>query len=149
MSEAVNNLFKVPFNNDTMRRLRGHIKARGTNLAVAATANSNLAHHGCLFVTEPGQIQDVYSITNVVAGAGESIVIDIEKSSDGGATWATVLSATTTIDSTTTAKRQVQHKVDPTKRAVVPGDMLRAKHTYTAGGTPAPLANISTMAEIG
>lgn len=150
MSKLTGKDLRFPLNNDASRKLQGIMLRRAVSQAAAATANLNLTHHGVPFVLQAGRIKDLFWILGTAAAAGESMVLDVQKSSNGGSSWATVLSATVTIDSTSTARAQTSifRLVLPASLSLAEGDMLRAALTYTAGGGPAPMANLAVVAEV-
>lgn len=123
--------------------------------AVAASASVALAHHGCPVQLEPGKISELFVVLGggVVPGAGESMTVDVEESTDGGSTWASILSAPKTLDATIT---DAEARIDlmgllanPTHPKVLsPLTRLRATLVYTAGATPAPLASTIVVAGI-
>lgn len=77
-----------------------------------------------------------YAVSKVTPGAGESLVIDLQRVRAGVAT--TLLSASITLDVTTApAGTRVPFAFDPAK-SLVDGDLVQIVTTYTAG-TPAML----------
>lgn len=139
-----------PLNNEALRKLQGFIGKRSAFQAVIGTGTVLFVHNSNPILSQTGTIGDLYYMVGVKPASGESIVLDVKKSSDGGGTWATILSSTVTIGSTASARVQVPIKssVLAAKLSVAEGDMLRAELTYTAGSTPAPAANLVVVAEI-
>ena len=122
----------------------------------AGTANVVFADAlGGQYIRQVGTIRQLYLTTGVVPGAGESLTVDVQRSTDGGTTWSSgLLSSVYTINLTNVTAGLVRKKIDilsllpAGSRSVAEGDMLRVVLTYVAGGTPAPIANTTVYAEI-
>lgn len=137
-------------------RIKQHVNQRVAALVVAASKAAGTLpclNHAQKMVLQAGTIMDMFFILGVICGGGESMVADVQKSVDGGATWATILTGTLTIDSTHHQTARVidaglMALLDPAKTTVAVGNMLCVVLTYTAGATPTPLANLEFMIEI-
>jgi hypothetical protein len=78
---------------------------------------------------------DVSAATQIVAGAGESITVDVLKNG------VSILSAPILIDSAVAAKTAVVGLI--TTSALAVGDFIEVAYTYTVGGTPTPMSGIA------
>ncbi len=78
------------------------------------------------------------SMTGTVgSGGGMSVVLDVHKSTAGGA-FATVLTSTITINASTVIRTIVAAVVNVSLTSLVAGDILRVVCTATAGGGTLP-----------
>lgn len=103
-----------------------------------------LLHNGVPAVFQRADVTYAFVTVAVPPAAGESGVLDVQRSVDGGVTWTTMLSSTLTLDATSvTALTQMPLSIDPDKTLLLPGTLLRAVLTYTAGGSPAPMGSIA------
>lgn len=150
MSKLTGKDLHFPLNNETSRKLQGLILRRAAFQGTAATAGVNLALQGVPFLLQAGRLRDLYYIYGTAAAAGESMVVDVQKSTNGGSSWATMLSSTVTISSTSTplVVTSMWSLVLPASVALAEGTMMRMNLTYTAGGGPAPMANLAVVAEV-
>lgn len=139
-----------PLSQRNIEKLVGHVFTFNAFQAVAADANVAAARNGSPVVPQAGRIESISMITPVVAATGESMSVDIHKSTDGGATYATILTAPKVVSSTTAAKTvtSLDSLIDPAKNNVSAGDLLRAVLDYTAGGGPTPMVNTHVSIEI-
>ncbi len=86
-----------------------------------------------------GQWYDLFVISNVICGAGESMTIDVTK--DG----VSVLSSVFTINATTipagSIKKQVSFRnlLTTAGKSFTKGNVFRVIRDYTVGGTPTPM----------
>lgn len=132
---------RFPLNNPALLKLMGFMFVFGAWLsAVASNAGLALLEAGSGMAVQDLAIQDLYVMFDAPLAAGESLVVDIQSSTDGGATWATMLSATKTFDSTnmlvgsTKVQQSLMSLLLGTKVAIPSGTRLRAVTTYVPGG---------------
>lgn len=136
-------------------RIKQHVKQMVAVQGVCADAAAGallMLNHGAKMISQAGTIVDAYVIIGAVAAANESLVVDIQKSTDNGATWATVLTAPKTINDVGEPAQTViplAALLDADKVGVDVGDILCVVLDYTAGGGPTPILNTMVVAEIG
>jgi hypothetical protein len=139
----------TPLSEQAIRKIYGAMHKFIAYQAVAASAN--LVPGDSPVIVQAGRIQDIHVVIPKVCASGESMVVDVHKSTDGGATYATVLTETKTIGSTDAAKtlHSMTSLIDGSKADLNAGDMLRVVLTYTAGGGPTPIVSTTVQIEIG
>lgn len=104
---------------------------------VAATANESW------FAKQAGTLKSVDFIADEVAGAGESMVVDILVNG------ASVLTGVYTYDSGSSPNTWYPASLDGAKLAVVKGDLISVSRVYTAGGSATPVAENEVVIEMG
>jgi hypothetical protein len=148
--------FRMPMSSAGQKKVRAIVNRKVGYQATAASANVLLVSEGTNpAVLQDGVVIDVFAIFPVVPASGESLVVDVQKSVNGGTSFATILTGTQTFNSTnvtsTTIRKQFSFasKLDPSKTSVKAGDQLRAVLTYAAGGGPTPILGNIVGANIG
>jgi hypothetical protein len=136
MSKLMNENLRFPLNNENIRKLKSRLGAMRAEQSAVATANVVMSGSFGSMLESDKVIEEAWVQLSTAFAAGESMVVDVERSTDGGTTWASILSGTTTLSSTTTAKSQVLLSVAPASKSQAQGTLLRAKLTYVAGGGP-------------
>lgn len=137
----------LPLSVTTLARLRDRVnlnqqEAFSTQQSVAVDANIFLG-----IVTRAGTITNVRATIGAVAGTGESMTVDVQRSRAGGA-FATVLTAVVSFPATTPARTVTAGAILTTAAAdVQAGDILQAVLDYTAG-TPTPIVNTAVSVVI-
>lgn len=135
---------RFPLNNDAVRKLSGMALGRWFTYMAALGSAPDLRMEGpCGNIMEQERTLDaLFVVLPTAMASGESMVVDVQKSTNGGGTWATVLSATKTLNSTTATAAIILSQIDLTSlvltasKRLATGTMLRAVCTYVAGGTP-------------
>lgn len=127
------------------RRMVGHLMEMIASQAAPATADVGFEDRGGVpYARQAGTIRDMYVVTGRTPGVGESLTVDLQRSTDDGATWsAGLFTAPFTIDATSAAAGLVRKPINilgslpAGSRSVAAGDRYRAVLVYVAGGGPA------------
>jgi len=127
----------TPHTEKTLPKVIGHIENSKSQQLTAATSTGDFIWQA----TFDGVLGDAEVSFYGTPASGESMVYDIQKNGT------TVLSSTLTISSTTSGKTQSFKSVfAPGSIHFVKGDVFTINRTYTAGGTPTPVAhNVVTL----
>ena len=139
---------------ETIKDLLGLINRRTMRQTTAVDANVTFLKDGSATVLEAGSIRKVGLVIDVAPAAGESYSIVLQKSEDGGATYAAICPAIV-IDSTN-LPGVVEEVKGPelasilgiTDSEVASGDFLRAAIDYTAGAGAAPASGLTIFIDI-
>jgi len=106
--------------------------------AVAASATVGLVGTP----TTPGYVQTLNVVAPVASAAGESYSVQFTKNG-------TNIGSAVAIPASTPANTLKSLSVGSLKITANPGDVFAAVVTYTAGGTPTPLANVTSFIQVG
>jgi hypothetical protein len=136
MSKLMSENLRFPLNGDNVRKLKARLGTLRAEQSAVATANVVMSGAFGSMLESDKIIEEAWVQLSTALAAGESMVVDVERSTDGGTTWASILSATKTLDNTSTAKSQILLSVAPASKQQAQGTLLRAKLTYVAGGGP-------------
>lgn len=136
MSEMRESDLRFPLNNASLRKLMSRLGAMRAEQAAVATGNVVMSGSFGSMLEADKTIEEAWVQISTAFAAGESMAVDVERSTDGGTTWATILSAPLTVNNTSTAKTQIPLTVAPASMTQLRGTILRAKLTYVAGGGP-------------
>lgn len=146
MSTLKNKDFHSPMNSATIRKIVGHLNKIQHEQAVAADATASVFVGGGP-LKQSGVIEDIYFISSIVAGAGESMTIDVLRNG------VSILTGVYTFNATApnAPDKQVSFKslLTPAGRALNVGDVITVTRDYTVGGTPTPMAHNAVVLEIG
>lgn len=136
----------------------GSVKASAKFAAanqVARFAKSTEQKTGTAVVTETrlvhvakyaGKLDSVEAAIAAAITGDNTVVIDVQKSTSGGA-FATILTSTLTIDSSTAVRTATAATVDATKDDYVAGDLFQVVVTAAGTGTQAQGLNITVFFE--
>ena len=140
----------APLNSLAIKKLLGHLFSLESQQQAAAnvvlakgligTFNGDVSVATSVFsptlTTQPFYIQDIYAMTNVVPGTGESITYDVQVFKPGGA-FATVLSAPF-VFGTTQPSAGSQVSFSPAQGIFIPAGSYFSvvRSAYTTGGSP-------------
>jgi hypothetical protein len=143
--------FTGPQNKEVGAKLMGMVNRLSVHQATATDANLALADKNAVPVClEAGKIRDLWVMfAGAALAAAETMSVDIHKSTDNGATYATILSAPK-VFTNTTGTLSVRHSLmallaDP---SVGLSDRLRVVLDYTAGGGPTPVTSTVVVCDI-
>lgn len=136
MSKLVEKDLRFPLNNGALRKLMARLGAMRAEQSAVASANVVMSGSFGSILESDKDIEEAWVQLSTALAAGESMAVDVERSLDGGTSWASILSAPVSLDSTYTAKTQIALTVAAASKAQVAGTLLRAKYTYVAGGGP-------------
>jgi hypothetical protein len=143
--------FTGPQNKEVGAKLTGMVNRLSVHQATATDANLALADKNAVPVClEAGKIRDLWVMfAGAALAPAETMSVDIHKSTDNGATYATILSAPKVFNDTT-GTLSVRHSLmallaDP---SVGLSDRLRVVLDYTAGGVPTPVTSTVVVCDI-
>ncbi len=129
---------RLPADNLVARFARGHSQVSGT----AVTAKTELVH----VAKYAGIVTDVIVAIDDAITGDNTVVVDIKKST-GGAAFATILSSTLTINSSSAAQTAIAATIDATKDDYVAGDVFEVVVTVAGTGTQAQGLNVTIFFE--
>lgn len=142
---------RFPLNNDAVRKLTSLLGRRSAILAaLAANAGLVMSSDCGNQIEQPREITDLWFMLPLALASGESGTLDVQKSTNGGGAWATVLSGTYALTASTPVKEQISlmSTLLAASKGLTTGTMLRIVVTYVAGGGPAA-PPITVVAECG
>lgn len=128
----------LPASKLVARFAKDHRQASGT----AVVAKTELIH----IAKYAGIVKSVEAAIDDAITGDNTVVIDVQKSTSGGA-FATVLTATLTINSASAAQTAIAATVDATKDDYVAGDVFEVVVTVTGSGTQAQGLNVTVFFE--
>lgn len=126
--------FDQPLGQNQIGKLIGHIHRAESVQASPSTATMEL------WVADfAGVLGDAYVVSSIQPGVGETMTFDLQKSTNGGSSFTTVLSGVFTLGSTNWQQAQLSFKSLITTSSFNAGDVFQVIRTYTAGGSAAPI----------
>jgi hypothetical protein len=137
MGQLTQKDLRTPHNGETSRKIRARIDKITSRQAVAATLTDTFT------ASVAGTVQEIGFVGNVLAGAGESMTIDVTING------VSCLSTPLVINNTRAARTLHLASLAPAARNVPFGAQIIVTRTYVAGGTPAPIGSSVIDVEIG
>jgi hypothetical protein len=143
--------FTGPQNKEVGSKLMGMVNRLTVHQATATDANLALCDKNAVPVClEAGKIRDLWVLfAGAALAAAETMSVDIHKSTDNGATYATILSAPKVFNNTTGVVGTRLSLMSLLANASVGlSDRLRVVLDYTAGGAPTPVTSTVVVCDI-
>ncbi len=134
---------QFPLAEKTHGMLVGWMNAKQNQQVVAASLAASPIWHA----TFDGVIGDLFILLDAVAGAGESMTVNVLKNG------VSILSGAKTLDSTSANAAAAADRVSllslltAAGKSFVTGDVFTVTRVYTAGGTPTPMTNTTVVLE--
>ena len=143
--------FSGPLNKPFGEKMLGLVNRLEVHQATAADANLALCGKNANpVILEAGKIRDIFVIlAGAALASGETMSVDIHKSTDNGATYATILTAPKvfTVANAVGVRHSLMQLLG-TNNAVDVSDRLRVVLDYTAGGGPTPMTSTVVAVDI-
>lgn len=135
MSKLTKKVFHAPLNSKAINVVTSFLnKGKSEQVTPATVTVANGHMDGMRPVTQDCDITSLYFMSAIAAGAGESMVIDVQVKRASGGGFASILSGTFTYDTEAGATQiELSGLINAGAAHLFAGDVVAVGRTYTAG----------------